>query len=225
MNYDMYRSLLYKEWIKTRGAVVVIAAVFAGVGIYSFMKLNEGIRLSGIVNVWETAVQKDSLFFPYFGYLPLLAGVLLAVTQYIPELQFKRLKLTLHLPLKENNILLTMLLYGVGVTTLLLLLTLPALLWGLSRQFPAEIVHAAFQQLAPWFLAGPAAYLLTAWVCLEPQWKQRIPNVIPGILFLSLFLLKGMSGAYLSFEPYLIVAVGASFWFPFYSVMRFKEGN
>ncbi|MDR1610350.1 MAG: hypothetical protein LBS08_02430, partial [Candidatus Symbiothrix sp.] len=199
-------------------------AVFAGVGIYSFLKINEGIRLSGIVNVWENAVQKDTFFFPYFEYLPLLAGVLLAVAQYIPELQFKRLKLTLHLPLKEDNILLTMLLYGAGVIALLLLVTLPVLLWGLSRQFPAEIVCAAFRQLTPWFLAGPAAYLIAAWVCLEPQWKQRTMNVIPGVLFLSLFLLKGLSGAYRSFEPYLIVALIVSFSFPFYSAARFKEG-
>ncbi|MDR2682273.1 MAG: hypothetical protein LBB64_00200 [Dysgonamonadaceae bacterium] len=220
----MYQSLLYKEWIKTRSAIIGIAAVFAGVGIYSFLKINEGIRLSGIVNVWETAVQKDPLFFPYFEYLPLLAGILLATTQYIPELQFKRLKLTLHLPLKENHILLTLLLYGVGVLALLLLVTLPVLLWGLSRQFPAELVRAAFQQLTPWFLAGPAAYLITAWVCLEPQWKQRMWNLIPGILFLSLFLLTGVSGAYRSLEPYLVVAIVASFFFSFYSTARFKEG-
>ncbi|MDR2805467.1 MAG: hypothetical protein LBB85_07475 [Dysgonamonadaceae bacterium] len=220
----MYQSLLYKEWIKTRSAVLIIAAVFLGAGIYSFLKLNEGIRLSGIVMVWENTVQKDPLFFPYFEYLPLLAGILLAITQYIPELQFKRLKLTLHLPLKESNILLTMLLYGIGILVLLTLITVPLLLWGLGRQFPAEMVCAGFQQLLPWFLACPVAYLITAWVCLEPQWKQRILNVLPGILFLSLFLLRTRSGAYQPFDPYLIVALIASFFFPFYSTTRFKEG-
>jgi hypothetical protein len=220
----MYKSLLYKEWIKTRSAIIVIAAVFAGAGIYSFMKIDEGIRLLGIVNVWEDAVLKDPLFFPYFEYLPLLSGFLLAITQYVPELQFKRLKLTLHLPLKENSILLTMLLYGCGIITLLLLVALPVFLWGLLRQFPAEIGYAAFQQLLPWFLAGPAAYLIAAWICLEPQWKQRIWNLVPGILFLSLALLRAKSGASQPFEPYLIVAIIVSFFFSFYSTARFKEG-
>jgi hypothetical protein len=220
----MYRSLLYKEWIKTRSVIIVIAAVFTGVGIYSFLKINEEIRLSGIVNVWEAAVQKDPLFFPWFKYLPLSAGILLALAQYIPEIQFKRLKLTLHLPLREDNILLSMLLYGVGAMALLLLVVLPLLLWGLSRQFPVEIAGSAFQQLTPWFLAGPLAYLLTAWVCLEPQWKQRIFNAIPGLLILSIYLLRSLSGACRSIEPYLIGTLIVAFLFPFYSAARFKEG-
>jgi len=220
----MWKSIIYKEWIKTRVIVAVIAIVFLGVGIYSFIAINAGIRLSGIVSVWEDLVQKDPVIFNYFQYLPLLAGILLAIAQYIPELQSKRLKLTLHLPLNENNIMLTMLLYGVAVVALLLVVSMPLLLWGLSRRFPSEIVCVAFQQLLPWFLAGFAAYVITSWICLEPQWKQRIYNVIPGILFLSFFLLSAKSGAYQPFLPFLIVAVIVSFFFSFYSTARFKEG-
>jgi len=220
----MLRSIIYKEWIKTWAIIAVIAAVFLGMGIYSFLAINANIRLSGIVSVWEDTVQKDPLIFGYFQYLPLLAGILLAITQYIPELQFKRLKLTLHLPLNENSILLTMLLYGIAVIALLLLVSISLLLWGLSLRFPVEVVCVAFQQLLPWFFAGLAAYLTTSWICLEPQWKQRIFNVIPGLLFLSLFLLSVKSGAYLPFMPFLIVVIIVSFFFSFYSTERFKEG-
>jgi hypothetical protein len=220
----MWKSIIYKEWIKTRSAIVIIVVVFLGVGIYSFLKLNESIRLSGMVNLWETVVQKDLVLFSYFEYLPLVAGIFLAITQYIPELQSKRLKLTLHLPLKENNILLMMLVYGVAVIVALLLVTLPLLLLGLSLHFPREIVYAAFQRLIPWFLAGPTTYMITSWICLEPQWKQRMMNVVPGLLFLSLFLISAKSGAYAPFDPFLIVALIVSFFFPFYSTARFKEG-
>jgi hypothetical protein len=220
----MWTSIVYKEWVKTRNALAIIAAVFLGIGIYSFMKISEDIRLAGIVNLWESIIQKDPAMFPYFKYLPLLAGVLTAVTQYVPELQFKRLKLTLHLPMNEDKILLTMLLYGLGVILLLLLVTLPALLLILSRTFPAEIVYTAFQQLLPWFLSAPAAYLITAWICLEPQWKQRILNAIPGMIALSFFFLQTKSGAYQPFNPFLILLIAGAFCFAFYSTARFKEG-
>jgi hypothetical protein len=154
----------------------------------------------------------------------LLAGVLVAITQYVPELQFKRLKLTLHLPLDENKIVSTMLLYGFGVVLLLSFVTLSLLLLGLSNSFPAEIVGASFQQSLPWFLAGPAAYLIAAWICLEPQWKQRVLNTIPGIIALSFFFLKAKSGAYQPFDPYLTGLVIIAFSFAFYSTTRFKEG-
>jgi hypothetical protein len=220
----MYKSLIYKELIKTRSAIGVIAAVFLGIGIYSFMKISENIRLLGIVNAWENIIQKDSTLFPHFECLPLVAGIVLAVSQYVPELQFKRLKLTLHLPLNENRIMLTMLLYGVSVVLLLLIITMPLLLTGLSRTFPAEIVCSAFRQLTPWFLAGPAAYLLTAWICLEPLWKQKMLNAVSGIIALSFFLLPAVSGAYRPFIPCLIFFVVAAFFFAFYSAARFKEG-
>ncbi|MDR0833989.1 MAG: hypothetical protein LBN93_07410 [Candidatus Symbiothrix sp.] len=220
----MYKSLVYKEWIKTRSVIGVLFLIFLGVGIYSFMHISADIRLLGLVNLWEEAIQKDPAMFPYFKYLPLLAGVLLAITQYVPELQFKRLKLTLHLPLKDDTIVLTMLLYGFGVVLLLSFVTLALLLLGLSRRFPAEIVGTTFQQLLPWFLAGPAAYLIASWICLEPQWKQRILNIIPGIIALSFFFLRAKSGAYQPFDPYLTGLVIVAFSFAFYSTTRFKEG-
>jgi hypothetical protein len=188
------------------------------------MKINEGIRSLSMVAYWESFIQKDGSFFPYFEYLPLLLGVLLAITQYVPELQFKRLKLTLHLPLNENKIMLTMLAYGVGVVLLFVLITLPLLLLGLSQSFPPEIVWAAFQNVLPWFLAGFVSYLVAAWICIEPQWKQRILNAIPGICLLSFFFIHAKSGAYQPFDPYLIGAVIVVSFFAFYSTTRFKEG-
>jgi hypothetical protein len=188
------------------------------------MKIMEAIRLIGMVNYWESIIAKDISLFPYFEYLPLLSGALLAITQYVPELQYKRLKLTLHLPLNETKILLTMLCYGISIILLFILIILPVLLLGLSIYFPAEIVHAAFYRILPWFLAGLAAYLITSWVCLEPQWKQRILNGIPGISALSYFIISTKSGSYQPFIPYLLGFVIIAFFFSFYSTIRFKEG-
>lgn len=220
----MWKSIIYKEFIKTRNSIAIIAAVFIGVGIYSFMRIYENIRQAGIVSVWEEAIQRDHGMFSYFEYLPLIAGILLAITQYVPELQFKRLKLTLHLPMKEDNILLTMLFFGISVIVALMAVTLIILLWGVSRSFPPEIVTDVFMRLTPWFLAAPASYLIIAWACLEPQWKQRIMNIIPALLFLSLFLLKAKSGSFKYFDSFLIAAIVVSFFFPLYSTARFKEG-
>lgn len=220
----MYQSIVYKEWIKTQKIIWLLLAVFLGAGIYSFMKIAEEVRLAGMVAYWEAIIQKDTTLLPYFKYLPLLSGFLLAITQYLPELQNKRLKLTLHLPLKESRILSVMLLYGFSVSALLLGFTLPALLLGLSRYFTSEIICAVFWNILPWFIAGWMAYLLTAWICLEPLWKLRIPGIIAGICTLSFFFIQAKSGAYQPFVPYLIVCIFLAFSFSFYSVARFKEG-
>jgi hypothetical protein len=220
----MYRSIIYKEWIKTQKFIWLLLAVFLTLGIYSFMKIYEGVRLTGMVAYWETIIQKDTTLFPYFKYVPLLSGFLLAIIQYLPELQYKRLKLTLHLPLNENKIVALMLGYGFFVLSLFFFITLPVLLLGLSRYFTLEIVYAVLWNILPWFIAGWAAYLLTAWVCLEPLWKLRIPNIIAGMCALSFFFIGAKSGAYQPFIPCLTVFVIIAFSFSFYSVIRFKEG-
>jgi hypothetical protein len=205
--------------------IVLMAIVFLGVGIYSFMKIAETVRLIGMINYWEGTIEKGLSFFEYFKYLPLLLGILLAVTQYVPELQFKRLKLTLHLPLPEKNIIAVMLAYGLAVELLFILITVPVLLFGLSFGFPREIVWGAFWLILPWFLAGLAAYLIASWICLEPQWKQRVLDFIPGVGVISFFFMGVKAGAYQPFVIYLIGFILLAFTFSFYSAIRFKEGK
>jgi hypothetical protein len=202
-----------------------MAVVFLAVGIYSFMKIAETGRLIGMVNYWEGTIEKSLSFFEHFKYLPLLLGLLLAITQYVPELQFKRLKLTLHLPLPEKNIIAVMLAYGVAIELLFILITVPVLLIGLSFGFPREIVWGAFRLILPWFLAGLAAYPVASWICLEPQWKQRVLNFIPGAGAISFFFMNVKAGAYQPFVVYLIGFILLAFTFSFYSALRFKEGK
>jgi hypothetical protein len=205
--------------------IVLMAVVFSGIGIYSFMKIAETGRLMGMTGYWESLIEKGVYFFDYFKYLPLLLGLLLAVTQYVPELQFKRLKLTLHLPLPEKNIIAVMLAYGAAIELLFILITMPLLLVGLSFDFPMEIVRAAFWLILPWFLAGLAAYLIASWICLEPQWNRRILNFIPGAGVISFFFMGAKAGAYQPFVIYLIGFILLAFTFSFYSAIRFKEGQ
>jgi hypothetical protein len=118
-----------------------------------------------------------------------------------------------------------MLFYGLSVTLLFIVLSLTLLLWMLSIDFSREIVSRAFELILPWFLAGPAAYLITSWICLEPLWKQRILNLIGGVGFLSFFFIDAKAGAYGALDIRLVLPVAVAFLFPFYSTLRFKEGK
>lgn len=220
----MYRSIIYKEWIKTRTTTGFILLAFAAAAIHSFMKIAEDLRISGAAVYWELVIQKDPAMFPLFEYLPAIAGVLTALAQFIPELQYKRLKLTLHLPLNDDAILLTMSAYGTAVVTAVATIAGSVLLWGLSANFPSEIVGATFRRILPGFMAAPAAYFLAAWICLEPRWSRRVLNFIPGALALSLFFIRAKSGAYCPMIPWLAGLMAAAFFFVFQSTARFKDG-
>ena len=219
----MYTSLFYKEWIKTHKLVLLLLVVFSALMAYILLGAAKQYQ-AGPVPLWEGIIQNSMTLVGYFKYLPLAAGVVMAIVQFVPEMQNKRLKLTLHLPMNESGILCSMLGFGMLVLVLLFSLSCIILLSGLSIRFCAEMVTANFRISLPWFLGGLASYLLAAWICLEPTWKQRIFNAIPAICCVSFFYTGALPGAYMPFIPYLAGFIAISFFFSFYSGIRFKNG-
>ncbi len=221
----MYRAFFYKEWIKTRRSVLLAVALMAAAVVYTFLNVAQEFRVFGAVSAWNNVITKDTSLLPAFmQWLPAVAGVLVAVSQFVPEMTDKRLKLTLHLPLAEIRIVRALLAYGVTVTGALFVVTDIVLVTGMSVYYPGEIVAGMFMRSLPWFLCGLFAYLVTAWVVLEPVWRQKIFDGLAGICLCSFFLIASPSGGYVRFLPWLVVLAIIGFTFPFYSAARFKEG-
>ncbi|MDR3133939.1 MAG: hypothetical protein LBU42_07980 [Prevotellaceae bacterium] len=217
-------SLFFKEWIKSRWALLVTLLAFAGIIAYTFIYMSTELRVLGAGTVWESIIQKGVTHFDYLKYLCLLAGVLLAVVQYAPEMVNKRLKLTLHLPLPEYRIVLSMLLFGILSLAALFLLVYAAVGVGVNRYYPAEITQWNLAAILPWLWGGLAAYLLTAWIIIEPVWKQRLWNILMALCLLKLFYFDEIPNAYAPLLPYLITFCALGITFTFYSLIRFKDG-
>lgn len=221
----MWKALFYKEWIKTRRIVALIAAILTGFTVYAFIDSAQGFRVHGAVQVWNAVLTKDAPLLPaVMQWIPALTALMLALAQFLPEMTDKRLKLTLHLPMPENRIIASLLAYGLAVLAALYALACIALAAGLSVRYPAEMIGGMCARSLPWMMAGIAVYLLTAWVCVEPLWKNKILNALAAIVLCSFFFIGAPSGAYAPFIPYLAVFVVLCFTFPFHSAARFKQG-
>lgn len=220
----MNKALLFKEWIKTRWMILLMFAVFALAMGYIALRISSAARNVGMPHLWEVFILKNVVLLDQIKVLPLLAGIVMGITQFIPEMTKKRFKLTLHLPLGENRILFLML--GFGVICLLTLFTVSygGFLWGLSSNFPREVVAAWFSTVLPQILCGFATYLLTAWIILEPVWTQRVYNAIIGLLLVSLFMIQGVPGSYVYMLPFLYGVLVLLAIYPKISIKRFKEG-
>lgn len=221
----MLQALFYKEWCKTKRIVYILSLLFLGVVIYTFINTDQIFRISGATNVWSNTIIKSISIVPQvLMWIPTLAGLLLAFSQFIPEMIEKRFKLTLHLPMSENKILSISLLYGILVLLSLYIFTFVLLIIGSYIYYPAEIVSMMIYQVAPWFVAGIIAYIFATWVTLEPTWRQRIFNVLIGLSILSLLFTDARPGAYNYFMPYALIIGLLSISFTFYSAARFKDG-
>ncbi len=220
----MTKAIFYKEWIKMRWVLVVLASVFVAMIPYLTISIHSKFRFAGKAHLWTVIAERDVNLISQLQYLPLVAGLLLALFQFVPEMNKKSLKLTLHLPHPEKYTILKMMLFGFGSLTTIFIVTGGVLLLLLGILLPPTVIGAWLLASFPWYLAGLAAYLLTIWVCIEPSWKQRAINSIISGAMLTIFLRASGSFGYQHFMPGLIAVCLLAMLFPFYSVFRFKEG-
>lgn len=220
----MFKAIFYKEWIKTRWYLLVVSVVCGGFLSYVVGRLFKVVELKGAGHIWEVVVLKNALFIDPLTYIPLGVGLLLGIFQYMPEMQRKCFKLTLHLPYPAPRMVFAMLKYGSIVLTLLFGLMLLVLYLALDRVFPAELTSRILLTSLPWFLAGYATYYLTAWIVLEPTWKRRVLDMLVAAFTLYAYFLAPAPEAYNPFLPYLAVFTFALLSLSWLSVVRFKQG-
>ena len=220
----MNKMILYKEWLKTRWVLLGIALVTAALTAYCFLNLTKVVQIRGAELLWGALVHKETVLTEILRFVPAIAGALLALSQWIPEIQRKRLKLTLHLPYSQTGMLAMITVYGLVALTVLFGLQALASAWAMGTWVPAELVTRILRTMAVWYMAGWAAYLFTSALCLEPTWRMRVVVLLVAAGVLRLMFLSGVPEAYNGFFPWMFVYVLLSGGLLFSGVARFKEG-
>ncbi len=164
-------------------------------------------------------------FFSLYRFIPLGIALLIGLSQFVPEITDKRIKLALHLPLHNLQIIYIMVVYGF---VLLFLTMIPGILifTGLiSVYLPAEITIPVLQTMSPWLLGGFCAYFLIATIALEPAWKFRFLYILISYKVLTLFFMYLSIGNAVSLLPVLCLITGLSGIAPVYTSYRFNKGQ
>ena len=157
----MKKAIFYKEWIKTRRyfpIALIVSVIFI---IYALLGIQRVINFRGVAHLWEILLSRDVVFIETLTYIPLLAGLLLAIVQFVPEMQQKRLKLTLHLPYPQNRMLMLMLIAGLSELTVIYLINYLILYAYLQNILAPELTDRILLTSLPWYIGGITAYSLT----------------------------------------------------------------
>lgn len=221
----MEKAIFYKEWIKTHRYFWLALGVSLAFVAYCLLQLQRVIGFKGVGHLWEILLSRDTVFIETLTYVPPLIGLLLAVVQFVPEMQQNRLKLTLHLPYPRQKMILLMLASGLvqfGAIAAADYLALGIYLHGILAP---ELVSRILLTSLPWYLSGITVYLLTAWICLEPTWRRRIVNLSIAAGVTRIFFLSQAPQAYDGFLIVLLLFTAAALLLPQLSVTRFKEGQ
>ncbi len=220
----MRKKLLYKEWLKTRWvlAMVVLSAVL--LHWYVFSRIGKALTSVGAEHIWDVVVNRNVTLFSDFLYFPVLSAIVFALFQFIPEVLQKRLKLTLHLPLKEQTIVLVMVGYGVVALFTIFLVQFIAFIYSVHLHFPNEILTNSLITLAPAYLSGFVVYFTVVAIAVEPSWKMKIILSLVSIGMVRLFYLSDFPGSYRYLLPYLPLVALVAILFSVLSIFRFKTG-
>jgi len=221
----MWKSVIYKEWLKIRWFLIGYAALgIIAVG-YIFLKVQHDIAFMEGKNYWYSILFQGLQYFGYLKFLPLIGALAIGIAQYFPETVNKRIKLTFHLPLKENKILLMMHAFGTG-SLLAAYLLIFSIFYVLSNLFfPSEIINGAIATVIPWFLAGLTTYFMIALIVLEPIWKYRAFYFIIGAFFTSIYLNQTITAGYAPVNPILFILTAGSGIALIFSAYRFRKGE
>ncbi len=220
----MYKALIYKEFIKTRIAIITLIAVSIATHTYMYAKICRSIRIVGIDHLWEMIVTRNVFLFGTITYIPLLTGIAIGLAQFIPEIKNKSFKLSLHLPVKESATVITFIAYGLTINLIITILSVISITVFANIYFPTEIVERVIVTLLPWYLSGIGAYGITAWICLEPTWKRRFINGLIGLGLINLMFMTTEPGAYNQAKALITLIALIPYIFITESVIRFKQG-
>ena len=220
----MKKAIFYKEWIKTHRyfwLALIVSSVFV---IYALLQLQRVIGFKGVEHLWEILLSRETVFIELLTDVPLAIGVLLALVQFVPEIQQKRLKLTLHLPYPQRSMIGLMLAAGSRTARDYLRVELSDVVGLFAKHsgsragsaHPAHIVAVVPVRHYGLSLCGVDLPRTD----LAPQdYRPADCGGRSADLFLS-----SVPEAYNCFLPWLVVYTAAAMLLPQLSVSRFKEG-
>ncbi|MDQ2079240.1 DUF4857 domain-containing protein [Xanthobacteraceae bacterium Astr-EGSB] len=190
------RPLFLKEWIKLRGRLAAIVLGCATFHVYFAMVLRRKFTLEHAEMVFYQVGRIGQNTIADFEYVPLVIGALLAFMQFAPEVARGHLRLSLHLPIATNRLILFHVAAGTAVLAVLFALNAAALAVIVGAWFPVEFVTSALSAAAPWMVAGIAAYFGGVAAMLEPHAIRRVAWLVVTAAVGALCHLSARPGAY-----------------------------
>ena len=183
----MLLSILYKDWLKIRRfwaiALIFNMAVFG----WLFLNLRHMFTIEHAEMIWYQSFQIGTINYACVKYLLIITGVTIGSAQFIPEMTRHRFRLSLHLPVNPDILVLWSVFIGLLALILIGLLDAFLLFTTMRVFFPLEAAKSALFTAIPWFLAGCVAYLGTALAALEPQLLRRIVYLLIAGGFVAFF--------------------------------------
>lgn len=219
----MLKSIIYKEWLKTRNIVFAgftvsfIIYTIWFIDLYSLWLAEQSVMLNlRIVNMgW--------VFHDILKYPALITPALLALFQFIPEVKNKRYKLQYMLP--QTDSIITLYPLAFGFCLILIFDALFAISYAIlsSIILPDFIVIEGFQHLLSWIIGSFVVYFFTVTVVVDPKWVRKIAVGLTGLCYIAITYSPTLFNTTraLNWQVLIIAIISVAIpWYSFYNLRK-----
>jgi hypothetical protein len=186
----LLKSIFLKEWLKIRWYWVVALLLNLGVLGYLFVDMRHQFQVEHSEMIWYWAFELRQLLYTTIKYIPAFTGALIAAAQFAPEMINGRFRLSLHLPVRNDLLVWSWVLFGALMSGLIALMDAIGLYLIVAVWFPHEAAVSAVLTAIPWFQAGWVAYFGVTLVLLEPQPLRRLTYLGLSLAYLALLYME-----------------------------------
>ena len=208
----MFKSIFLKEWLKLKLTFIFLLISFIAILVYFTFSLNfEFSTIEPESMMWYRFLELQYKPYFYFFYLYLAMGIIIAFSQFLPEVIAKRIKLTIHLPFSMKQIVFSHLLIGIILLTFICTIFSLGLLGIVADYYPKQIVQVIFEDTLFYSFASIILYICSSSIILEQDKKKFIFKIIFTLLFLfaftkeEYFLIDYIWFLLLFFTPFLVL--------------------
>lgn len=192
----IFSGVFFKEAMKLRTGWIVLTALNLAVMARIYVSTRQLFRLDHAEIVWYRVMGLGQIPYGDYRYIPAITGAAFACLQFLPEMRGERFRLSLHLPVPENTLIIAHLFAGLCGLAAICLADALSLVWLMGEYFPRETVSASLLTMAPWILAGFTAYLGVTLALLEPSLKLRLATLLLTFGLAAPMLEDALPGAF-----------------------------
>ncbi|MFB6342786.1 hypothetical protein ACE1ET_13745 [Saccharicrinis sp. FJH62] len=157
--------------------------------------------------------------------MPAVFALILALFQFVPEINNHKYRLTMLLPATEIKLFALMTGYGYLIYTGFAILLISAFFMISNHFLPILVVKASLANIFTWILSGYLTYIWLTTVLFEPGWKYRIFLSTLGltVITVSLWQTENYTTHQLNFV--ILVYVLLSYTIPYFTLNRLRKGK
>ena len=220
----MFKSLVYKEWLKIRWVFIGLAAINCLIVMNIYFDLSNTFKVYNANVVVGQFQAYEIVFYSDIKYILLLTGLILSIVQFFPEITQTRLKLTFHLPVKENKLMFQMISVGISLLVIIFLVDEIFLSVIITSFLPREFFESMIITSLPWYIGGICTYLWVVIVFTEPNWTKRIISIFVAVGIMELYYAGDGYSQYAPSLLYFVLLTVFCSAIVFLSAYNFKRG-